>query len=152
MKRLIVLRHSANRGKTRTLIELGNLLLSDESCVAIGSLLGKNDRLPENKDFKLVVEWHGKVIGIESVGDPGCNLKNRLAEMIDKHNVDYLFCATRTKSDTVSDVREISKTRNYEILWTSTYCSDSEMDIDFFNKQRAKHLLDLLIEMINQEK
>jgi hypothetical protein len=151
MKRLIVLRHVADRGKTGTLKELRRLLLpdelsSDESYDVI------EDIVFEDGDIRLVVKWHDKVIGIESKGDPGSNLKNRLEDMIEKHNVDYLFCATRTKGDTVYDVREISKTRNYEILWTSTYCSDSKMDIDFFNKQRAKHLFDLLIELINQVK
>jgi hypothetical protein len=146
MKRLIVLRHVADRGKTHTLRELGNLLSPDKSyCV-------REYIVFDDGDFKLVLDWHDKVIGIESKGDPKSNLKNRLEDMIEKHNVDYLFCATRTKGDTVSDVREISKTRNYEILWTSTYCSDSKMDIDFFNEQRAKHLFDLLIELINQVK
>ncbi|MDR1896561.1 MAG: hypothetical protein LBR10_07215 [Prevotellaceae bacterium] len=153
MKRIIALWHSGNKGKTRTLIELGNLLLSDESCIIVESLVGKNDKLPENKDFILIVKLYDKVIvGIDSVGDPGCNLKNRLKEMIDKHNVEYLFCATRTRGETVSDVYDISNARDYEILWTSTYHSDSETDIDFFNKLKAKHLFDLLIELINQTK
>jgi len=105
----------------------------------------------------LIVKWHNKTtktIGIKSQGDPGCELKERLQEIVDDYSVDYLFCATRTKGETVNDVYEVSKLNGYEILWTSTYQSDkneNESLIDFLNKLKAKHLLDLLKELIKED-
>lgn len=150
MKRIIVLRHSANKGKTKTLIELGNLLLSEKNTELLcgDNFLNENKELSDGRDFTLVVRCFDKTIGIESQGDPSCGLKERLQKLIKKHNVDYLFCATRTKSGTVDDVYEVSKANNYEILWTSTYYSENENSTRFFNNLKAKHLLDLLKQLI----
>jgi len=154
MKRIIVLWHSGNKGKTKTLIELGNLLLSekDVDIVHCDKLVNKNGTLPKNKDFTLVLNLFDKTIGIVSQGDPKSELMDRLQKTIDNYHIDYLFCATRTKGETVADVYEVSESNNYDILWTSTYHSENGYGIDFLNNLKAKHMLDLLIELIGQEK
>jgi hypothetical protein len=155
MKRIIALQHSSSTGKTSTLRELGNLLLllPEESLKIIESPVGKNEKLSENEDFTLVIKLlhFDKTIGIESRGDPNCGLKDKLLKIIDNHNVDYLFCAMRTKGGTVSDVYDVSVTKNYEVLLTSPYYSNNDSSsIDFFNKLKAKHLFDLLSKLITE--
>jgi len=154
MKRIIALWHSGNKGKTNTLIKLGNLLLSENTIdnIYCDKLVNKNEKLRKNEDFTLVVQFLDKTIGIESKGDPNSELKDRLQKMIDDYNVDYIFCTTRTRGETVDDVYKISDSNDYEILWTSTYHSDNESNTDFFNNLKAQHLLDLLKELINHEK
>jgi hypothetical protein len=153
MKRIIALWHSKNKGKTKTLIELGNLLLSENTSefVYCSELINKNEKLPKGKDFTLIIKLSDKTIGIESQGDPNCYLEDRLQKIIDNYNIDYLFCATRTKGETVADVYKVSNSNDYEILWTSTYHNDNENDTDFFNELKGKHLLELLKGLINQE-
>jgi hypothetical protein len=154
MKRIIALWHSGNKGKTNTLIELGNLLLSENTVdiVYCDKSVNKNGILPQKQDFTLVVKLFDKTVGIVSQGDPHCKLKDRLQKIIDDYNVDYLFCATRTKGETIDDVYRISGSNAYEILWTSTYHSDNGNMTDFFNNLKAKHLLDMLKELISQKK
>lgn len=157
MKRIIALWHSGDKGKTKTLTALGNLLLSeistDKDIIICDKSVKKNKKLPQDTDFTLVVKISDKTIGIESEGDPNSGLKDRLQNMIDNYKPDYLFCATRTRGETVGDVYNISDSTNYEILWTSTYHSENTAkdNIDFFNNLKAKHLFDLLKELIKQE-
>ena len=154
MKRIIALTHSSNKGKTCTLIELGNLLLAEPAVDILycDQPVSKNEKLPPSKDITLAVKLFCKVVGIVSQGDPNTDLKNRLQEVIDNYKVDYLFCATRTRGETVVDVYETLGSTAYEKLWTSTYYSDNgeenEAEANFLNKLKAKHLLDLLKELI----
>lgn len=151
MKKIIALSNSGKTGKTDTLINLGNLFLVEKTVELIYfSHLDKDNLLSQNRDFTLVIKLYGKIIGIESQGDPNCNLKNRLQKIVDKYNVDYIFCATRTRGETIKDVNIISKSNNYEIIWNSTYQSSNENknENDFLNKLKAKHLLDLMKELI----
>ena len=151
MKKIIALRNSGKTGKTSTLIELGNLLLSENTIeVLYPDSIYKNGKLRQNWDFTLIVKLSNKTIGIKSQGDPNCELKKKVQKIIDKYNVDYLFCATRTRGETVGDVYKVAKSNNYEIIWTSTYHSDSSNGIDLLNQLKAKHLLDLLKELIGQ--
>jgi hypothetical protein len=151
MKRIIALWHSGNKGKTSTLIEFGNLLLSESTIIYCDKFIDGSKKIPNEQDFTLVLKFLNKTIGITSQGDPGCELKVRLQNIIDNHNVSYLFCATRTRGETVDDVYAISNSTDYEILWTSTYHSDSEEGIGFFNSLKAMHLLDLLKELISKD-
>lgn len=152
MKIIIALWHTGNKGKTKTLIELGNLLLIESTILYCNNPIDENKKLSKNEDFTLVVELSEKRICITSKGDPNSELKKRLQDMINDYNVDYLFCATRTKGETVSDIYNVSALNDYEILWTSTYHSDNEKDTDFFNELKAKHLLDMLKELISRGK
>ena len=56
MKQIIALWHSANKGKTETLIELGNLLLSEITIddIVCGKSVNEDKRLPKGKDFRLI--------------------------------------------------------------------------------------------------
>lgn len=153
MKRIIALSNVSNKGKTETLIEFGNLLLSQipANDIIYCDKTITDKKLPPKEDFTLSVKFSGKTIGITSQGDPGCGLKDRLLILVDIHIVEYVFCATRTSGGTVNDVYDVSNSKDYEILWTSTYHDDKKSGIDSLNKLKAKHLLDLLQELIKQD-
>ena len=151
MKQIIALWHFANKGKTNTLRKLGNMLLSkiqDNDIVYCDKPINGNGKLPENGDFILVVKFRNEIVGIASEGDPYSDLKGKLEKLIKEYDVKYLFCATRTKGQTVVDVYTVAKEKDFKVLWTSTYQSDRDMEV--FNELKAKHLLDLLEVLIGQ--
>jgi hypothetical protein len=144
MKTIIALWHFADRGKTSTLIELKNLLLAE---INKDEDIQVNEISNNGKDITLIVKLYGKIIGIESQGDPNTYLKTRLEDLLVKNQIDYLFCATRTKGTTVEDVLHF-KSEDVSIVWDSTYQTYDENKFDFFNKLKAKHLFDLFKSLI----
>ena len=141
MGTIIALWHKASMGKTSTLIELKKLICNEYFCNVI---FEKNYG---DKDFLLVAKIFGKTIGIESMGDPDSGVKARLQDLFDKYTPDYVFCATRTSGETVSDVLSF-KDQGVNVIWDSTYQIYDEGLFDFFNKLKAAHLFDLLKSLI----
>jgi hypothetical protein len=139
MKHIIALWNNSNKGKTKTLVELKKMLLSQENVE-----LCKNEKLPNGIDFSLVIRLFGKTIGIESQGDPNSNLKKRLEDLISDFSCDVIFCTTRTRGATVNDLKAIADKLDYWLIWTSTYQSWRKEEFDVINELKAKHLFELL--------
>lgn len=142
MKTIIALWHSANKGKTQTLIELKKLICAEATKIIYDENYG------ESSDFCFVAEIFGKTIGIESMGDPDSNVKGRLQNLFDNYKTEYVFCATRTRGDTVGDVLDYKEDNDTKIIWDSTYQTYDEEMFGFVNKQKAKNLFDFLKSLI----
>jgi hypothetical protein len=142
MKTVLSIWHIADKGKTETLRELAKLFLT--TYPDYRSILPIPTIVPDSEDFRLVIEINGKIIGIESQGDPTTNLENRLIELADTFNCEIIICSSRTRGDTISAVDNLWETRGFQTIWTSTYQIADKTLHKFVNELKAKHILDLL--------
>ncbi len=141
MKTILAIWHSSNKGKSATLRNVAALLLARSGVTVLFPIGGPPDM---TGDFRLVIQINGKVISIESQGDPNTNLKHRLSELVTLYRSDLIFCTTRTRGDTVDAVNSVADGHGYEIIWTSTYQMANRSNDASANDAKARHLLDLL--------
>ncbi|MGH1336872.1 MAG: hypothetical protein ACRBFS_12175 [Aureispira sp.] len=139
MKTILAIWHSEGKGKTETVREIAkNLMKIYPNFKAIYP----NPAIVHPKDdFRLIIEINGKIIGLESQGDPKTNLEKRLEELVNKYNCDIIYCATRTRGKTVKAVGNIANNYGYDQIWTSTYQTSSNHSL--VNALKAKHIIDL---------
>ena len=142
MKTILSIYQVSNKGKTETLREFANFIL--HSYPSFRSIFPAVAIVPPFGDFRLVVEVNGKIIGIESEGDPNSNLKNRLLDLADNFECDVILCTSRTKGKTIDAVDNLYYTRGFETIWTSTYQIENKSHHSLVNQLKAKHILDLL--------
>lgn len=140
MKTILAIWHVADKGKTATLREFANLLLVTYPTYI--PIVPTPAFVPTTNDFRLVVEINGKIIGVESQGDPKTNLKGRLLDLADIFHCEIILCSTRTKNDTIDAVDNLWQTRGFQTIWTSTYQMATNHNL--VNQAKARHLLDLL--------
>ena len=140
MKTITAIWHTANKGKTETLRELAQLLVSTYPNHKIVS--GGKTPIPLKGDFRLVLNINGKIVAIESQGDPNTGLRERLDDLTGNLHADLIFCSTRTKGDTVNAVDVVSSMHSYDLVWTSTYQTTSNYTL--VNRLKAKHILELM--------
>ena len=130
---MIILQNKSNSGKTSTLRELANILISKTRKYKIleGNL---------NKgDFIIEIEYNSKKIIIISMGDTAKSLEKKYKEVWDKcENIDIIFGACRTKGKTISEVKKQAVNHNFNIIWTSTY--EDEKNEKILNQKRAQEL------------
>lgn len=139
MKTIIAVWNSADRGKSKTLRKFADITIS----LSPQKIIEEKNYYNSNGDFRLVVELNGKIIAIETAGDPSTELDLRLKEIVDSHNPDIILCTTRTSGATVYGVSAFSTI--YDVIWTSTYQYETNTSIeDILNETKAKHLFDLL--------
>ena len=140
MKTIIAIKNSGENGKTETLRELANLL------VHVYPDFKPNFPIPFNifkkNDFRIVIEINGKIIGIESQGDPKTNLQARLETLVVEYRCDLIICTCRSKGETVHSINTVANNHNYQTIWNSTY--QSITNHKELNKLKAKHLLDFI--------
>lgn len=140
MKLVIAISNASNQGKTETLRFFANLLLSSYKYKAISPIPAA---IHPDHDFRLVVEINGKIIGVESEGDPGTNRYKRIQELV-KMNCDIILCTARTRGETVWVVDDLYNTHGYERIWTSTYQIKDKTQHNLLNELKAQHLLELI--------
>lgn len=137
MKYIIALYNNTDNGKTQTLWHIAKLLISDNSNTIKFSTLSENPQL----DFSLVIEVDGEIILIESTVDSSKNNYTKMRKFNLEYNVNYVFCATHTSGQTLLDVNRFANEYGFKTIWTSNYQIDEDNNYDFFNKLKAKHLL-----------
>ncbi len=145
MKTIIAVWHASNKGKSDTLREFANLLL--KTYPKYIPIFPIPTSVSKTKDFRLVVEINGKIIGIESQGDPKTKLKNRLIDLADNFHCEIILCTSRTRGETIKAVDNLYNTRRFKTIWTSTYQIADKSNHKLVNRLKAKHLLDLLQEL-----
>jgi len=138
MKYILAVWNRGGKGKTQTLHYLANHFI-DTPYPGLNIIVHKTSSSLKN-DFRFVFEIGGKVIAIESQGDPNTNLALRIDDLIVKYKCDTIICATRTRGDTVQAV-EYS---GYDTIWTSTYDILDHNNHQKVNELNAKHILELL--------
>jgi len=140
MKTIVAIKNAGGKGKTETIRELANLLKKKYSSLTL--IYPNPFNITKKYDFKVVFKINGKIIGLESQGDPGTNLKGRLEALIIEYNCDLIICTCRSRGETVRSIKTVANSHNYQTLWNSTYQSVSNHDE--LNKIKGQHLLDLI--------
>lgn len=139
LKTIIAIWHVAEKGKTETVRAIANNLM--EMYPNYNAIFPNPAFVPDENDFRLVIEINGKIIGIESEGDPNSNLETRLIELATKYKCDIIYCTTRTKGETVRAVERTADSHDFDQIWTSTYQTTAQHQI--VNDLKAKHIIDL---------
>lgn len=139
-KTIFAIRNRSNTGKTETLRELALLLLHSYPQHKV--VFSSPPQVPQRGDFRLIIRINGKVIAVESQGDPNTGIASRLTDIALNQKADIIFCSTRTKGDTILAVCNISQRFDYQIVWTSTY--ETKNGLSHANNIKAKHMLDFL--------
>lgn len=143
MKTILSIWNTGKKGKTETLREFANLLISTYPSFKL--VYPGTINIPSTTDFRLVVEINGKIVGIESQGDPNTELGKRLIDLADNFKCDIILCSCRTRGETVEAVNNLVKTRNFKTIWTSTYQIEDITLHQFVNQLKAKHIMELLV-------
>lgn len=105
----------------------------------------------ENGDIKAIFEINDVKVGIESQGDPGCEMEAAMEEFVEK-GCEIIVAACRTKSDTYEKVRTyLGVEKGYDVLWCAHYVyprekADSTWRI--LNKAYAEQVLELIQDRI----
>ena len=137
-KAIIAIWHIANKGKTETLREVANLMLqSYPNHVPIFPI---PFTVPQSGDFRLVMSINGKVVAIESQGDPHTDLNGRLLELANNFRAELIFCYENQRRYS-SRSQNLRMTQGFETIWTSTYQTD--MSHSLVNRMKAKHIIEL---------
>jgi len=144
MKTIIAVWHGGNKGKSQVIRNLANVLLSTyPTATQIFPILPST--ISASGDFTLVLNVNGKIVGLESQGDPGTNLQGRLVNLCKTYNCYVIICSTRTRGETVSAVEHIRVSYGHEIIWTSTYQIDNPARHSVVNLLKANHIHELLV-------
>lgn len=146
MKLIVCISAIGNQGKTEIVCNLANLLAT----VPGSSIQGT---IPVQGDFTLVVTANGKSCGLESCGDPSTGLYGRL-EKLALTPCEVIVCASRSKGDTVDDVKMIARNYQYEVIWTSPYIDNNPpappqptQRQQQLNALKSEHIRDLLAQL-----
>ena len=140
MKTIIAIKNAGEKGKTETTRELANILIKNYPNFT--PIFPTPFEILIEHDFRIVIEINGKIIAIESQGDPGTNLKSRLEFLIGEYNCDLIICTCRSRGETVRSINSVANTCKYQTIINSTYQSKSNHEE--LNKIKAEHLLDLI--------
>jgi len=141
-KTILAVWNAGSRGKTDSLRHFASELITSYSSYI--SILPIPAKIPSTGDFRLIVEINGVRIGIETQGDPRTNLHNRLIDLVTVHNCDIIFCACRTRGETVAAIENIEDTFGFQTIWTSTYQIADSSQHNIVNKLKGVHILALI--------
>lgn len=141
-KTIVALWNNPNTGKTETLRALAEIIINNLTDII--PIFPVPLAVNQEDDLRLVVQINGRIIGIESQGDPNTNLLERLLELVNDFNCDVIICATRLRGETVGAVENIHENFDYETIWTSTYQVSNPNLFQISNRTKAEHLVDLL--------
>lgn len=112
MKRIIAIYGTSNVGKSETIkLVYTKLLKMFPSITFFKNFI---QITPQKGDICVVFTINGKIIGIESQGDPNSRIFKSLQIFINL-NCNVIICATRTRGATVKEVEKHKI--NYEIKW-----------------------------------
>jgi hypothetical protein len=141
-KTILAVWNAGGKGKTESVRQFANSLLL--AYPTYTSIFPVPATIPTIHDFRLVVEINGIVVGIESQGDPGTNLRNRLIDLVTNFNCDIIICTCRTRGETVAAVENIHNTYGFQTIWTSTYQITDKTQHSLVNQLKGDHILELI--------
>lgn len=104
----VALYAASNRGKTQTLKKLVGLLKSN-GCEEVE----ERAACEGSPDLLFCCKYNGKTVGVATGGDDGDALDAAFA-FFNKYNCDFVFCATRSRSDS----------RSWQEFWANTTAKD----------------------------
>lgn len=138
MKNIYAIYGRAEIGKTSTIREIYNLLIEKFGKKIIVET--ETNIFSHKGDIRVTVKINGKLIGIESQGDPDSRLKASL-DIFVKVNCDIILCATRTRGTTVDFVKQLEQ--EYNINWIKK--PDFADDYEQKNEGLAKDIFTKMI-------
>lgn len=144
MNTILAIWNAGGKGKSTTILELAKLLLAQLPKNYV-PLFSSKDINNLSVNFTLVIEINGKTIALESQGDPGTKLEERLNKIANTYNPKLILCTCRTRGETVQAIHSIAKNHSYDKIWTSTY--DVTHSHKLANTLKGKHLLDLILKL-----
>ena len=102
----------------------------------------------ESEDVMAYVTINGKLIGIESQGDPSSRQGDSLNEFVEK-NCDFIVVASRLRGETYNNVVALSK-KGYNIIWCTNDSDASRNDdtVRVLNERYAERVLTLIMERV----
>ena len=143
MSTIISIWNSGGKGKSSTILNLANLLMSSYTIHKI--IYCSKNASTLTIDFRLILEISGKVIALESMGDPKTNLEKRLDDIIVEYKPDLIICSTRTRGETVHAVHNTANKYGFDTIWTSTYQITHSHSV--VNNLKSDHLFDLIVKL-----
>lgn len=102
----------------------------------------------ELEDVMAYVTINGKLVGIESQGDPSSRQGESLQEFVEK-NCDFIVVASRLRGETYNNVVGLSK-KGYNIIWCTNDSDASRNDdtVRVLNERYAERVLTLIMERV----
>jgi copper chaperone CopZ len=113
MKRAIIVRGTANIGKTRIIYSIYDWVITTYCVKPITNAIWTVDG---GHEVRAVLEIGKLKIGIGSTGDNVEEVDQNLDEFF-KHNVDIIICACRTRGYSYDTVRERLRYPDYVTTW-----------------------------------
>lgn len=145
MKTILAIWNSGEKGKSSSILELAKVMLA-KLPKNYSPIFSSKDVSNLSIDFRLIIEINGKIVALESQGDPGTELEKRLNEIVKKYKPDLIICSTRTKGETIWAVNNVAEKHSYDKIWTSTYeTSNNHLRM---NQLKGEHLFDLILKSI----
>lgn len=147
--KVIALRGERDCGKTQTLIKVYEMMKSQ----GFQSLPGMYKDLG-NHDFRDVLEYNGRKIGIVSQGDYARNhsngaisVKNLLKDLEEKKKCDIAVCACQT-GDGKTRIQKAINAYQGQYIDKQKSASDIEQDWEKENEQSAERIFRKLLKLI----
>ncbi|MGN7724525.1 hypothetical protein ACTJIL_01730 [Luteimonas sp. 22616] len=130
MSHIIALQGRASSGKTSTLLQVFSDLQAKHPSAMVQILAGRTD-------LKVLMHGvNGKVVGIETQGDPNSRLKKSLSDFL-AAKCDIIFCACRTSGMTVTWVNAHSAKHKVQFVPQTSVASGQAKA----NAAMAAHLI-----------
>ena len=118
-KHIFALRGPANAGKSTTIGKIF-MLLKEAYPAAKIQIINPNQAeitVTVNVEITLTIEINGKIVGIESQGDPNSRLADSIA-LFKKTDCSIIVCATRTRGSTVDMLENLHS--EFTLNWHHT--------------------------------
>ncbi|MGV7106427.1 hypothetical protein [Flavobacterium sp. U410] len=143
MKHIVALYGTSNVGKSMTIKLLYQKLIDNyEKDILLDSV---KQMKSFDGDIRVVITINGKVIGIESQGDPNSRIFESLPFFVEL-KCDIIICATRTRGGTVKIVNQYKN--EYNIHWEEQKVV--KKDFEETNNQMAELLFGKVQQFINE--
>jgi len=141
-KTIIAVWGTANVGKSKTLIKLGNII---KNCGWI-----TENNVSKNNDYWAVFKYKGITLGVETYGDVEDDVGHGLQGLIGA-KCDIIVMTSKTYGGTVNAIGELSSdpSNDYRVLWiTPIQVNDGQTDLDLVNGHSARHLKQMIEDII----
>ncbi|MDE6000051.1 MAG: hypothetical protein K2H04_08310 [Bacteroidaceae bacterium] len=137
MSTCIFVKGCANRGKSNAICKLAHLLNVPPTAWQ-----------KEGKEVDVILNKYGKMIGLHSEGDPGCNSIDWIKDAISQKGCDIVIVACRTGGSTQDPAISFLNQRGDEYMEISPVRKPnacySDSEIDLFSTSTALSLLHLI--------
>jgi hypothetical protein len=167
-KLIVCLRMAGNKGKTKTITALADLLIPDPS-MAINQA-NAEWRKPKFSQTQKIEKWPKKIsewnsdicvavnvnikekekrIGLCSGGDKPSEIREHL-QFLKEEKCIIIFCACRSRNPTAGIVEKMAAESGYTLIWTAPYTDTTPPGNPLtqfqkeLNQKKAKHLADFI--------